>query len=160
MEVLSVEERSQHLPFDGDLAVDERSADDLDKPAFGLDDLALEAELVARHHGPPELHVIDLAEKNEFLFGLGDGIKKQYAARLGHAFDDQHAGHDPDRGKMTLKEFFVVADVLERDDRFPLLEREHPVDEEKRVAMGKKIQDVFDVIQGDARYFVVAFDAS
>ena len=67
------------------------------------------------------------------------------AGRLRHAFDQQHAGHDRMVGKMTLELRLVEGHVLDADAGFVAADVDDPVDQQKRIAMRQRFQELQDV---------------
>src|SRR6185437_5738185 len=63
----------------------------------------MDAELIARYHGPAELGPLDRHEIDHLAGRLGaEGLDHQHRRRLRHAFDDEHAGHDRMARKVSL----------------------------------------------------------
>src|SRR2546430_13601386 len=62
-------------------------------PISELDHFELEADLVPRHHGPAELHVVERHEIDDFVRDVLslEMAHQQHAADLGHRFDDQRS---------------------------------------------------------------------
>src|SRR5262249_45085394 len=64
---------------------------------------------------------------------------------LGHGLDDQDTGHDGESRKMPAEEGLVDANVLERHDLLLALNLQHPVDQQKRIAVRKNSLDLINV---------------
>ncbi len=58
--------------------------------------------------------------------------QQQDPTRLGDRFHHQHTRHDGIVRKMTLEEWFIDGNVLDRHDAPPGADLEHAVDQEKR----------------------------
>ena len=67
------------------------------------------------------------------------------AAGLRHCLNDQDTRHDGVAGKMTLEKWLIDGDILDRNKALGRLKFDDPVDEQKRVTVGKKFQDLLDV---------------
>ena len=63
-------------------------------------------------------------------------------------FDHQNARHYRRAGKVTLKIFFVDADLFDADDAFARHEFDDAIDEEERIAMRQKFLNAFSVENG------------
>ena len=72
-------------------------------------------------------------------------LEAEDARGLGHGFEKQHAGKHRIAGKMPVEEGLVNAQILVRDNGFAGRQFQHPVDEQKRVAMGKVFADTFNI---------------
>ena len=77
----------------------------LPMPARDADRVDLEAQLVARHHLPPEARVVDAGEEEQRV-AAGAGARRlvgEDRRRLRQRLDDQHAGHHREAGKCPWK---------------------------------------------------------
>src|SRR4051812_33693843 len=67
------------------------------------------------------------------------------AACLRHSLHHQHAGHDGISREMSLKKRLIDGHIFQRDKTLLRLELRDPVDQQKRVAVRKKLQDLLDI---------------
>ena len=76
----------------------------------------LEPQAIARHDLAAELRVVDAAQRHargpRALAALEDQHRRDLRQRLDH----QHGGHERHAREVSLEEFFVDGDVLERDE--------------------------------------------
>src|SRR5262245_26642960 len=140
--LLPVLDAESQFRFRNNLSIHRRHAvdDAARRDRFG--DGHLDAKLVARHDRLQEPG-FRRSEKEDAAFvepllRVFVALSKQQDRRLRHALDDQGAGHHGHAGKVAKEEYLVSADVLHRNDRFPLFEREHPIEHQKREFLGKK----------------------
>src|SRR6185437_8639254 len=129
----------------GHLAVDVCLAFDAPGPGAEREHVDLNAELVAWGYGLAELGALDPGEDDKFLMTIGQLVRHDDAARLGHGLDHQHTRHDGMTGKMSLEERLVDGDVFDGDAALAGLEFNDAVNQEKRVAVREKTQDFLDV---------------
>src|SRR5713101_5220489 len=105
-----------------------------------------QAQLLSRHHRPPEPRVIHGHKIKQLLLPVRHLLQEQHASGLRQRLDDQDRGHDRLAGKMPLKIPFVDADVLDPHDplsRLHLDDRVHhqegrPVRQDLLYAVGVK----------------------
>src|SRR3954451_8161054 len=102
---------------------------------------AFEPQLIAGYDRPAKAGLVDAAEEEELLLAIGHVAQAEDGRALRHRFDDQHAGHDRISGKVSLKELLVRRDVLQADDSLSVLDLEHAIDEQHRVAMRQQFHD-------------------
>src|SRR5690606_499458 len=101
------------------------------------DEFGLEDQLITGHYRTLETdvvrtdEVIQVAVAWQFFLAL----ETEYASGLRHRFDDEHAGHDRLLREMSLKEFFVDADVLVGLDPLAKLDLHHSVDQQEGVTL-------------------------
>src|SRR6056297_2198980 len=109
----------------------------------------VEMELIAGYHGAVEARLVDLDQVEKLLRAAGLFARKvrQTTGSLGHRLQDQHAGHDWMPREMALKEMFVDRHVLDRMNPGRVFHRpiQHPIDQQERVTVRQKAEDVFDV---------------
>ncbi len=105
----------------------------------------LDAQLVAGRHRAAELGPLDAGEDHQLLVAVGNLGHHDDAAGLGHGLHHQHAGHDGIAGKVALEKRLVDGHILDGHQALGGLELDDPVDQQKRVAVGKKTQDLLDV---------------
>ena len=63
----------------------------------------------------------------------------------GHRLDNHDTGENGITGKMALEHGLIEADVLVGDDRFAGVNRNDPINQQKRVAVGKYPLDQLDI---------------
>jgi len=151
------QERGHEISLDDDLALDQSSAMKLQKFALELDKMSLKPELIAGDNGLSKPRVFDFGQKHEFGLGIRDGMIDKDAAGLSDGFDDEHAWHDPHFREMSLEKRLIVGDIFQGDDRLSRLHAQNAVDEKKGIAVGKNLQDPFDVDQGTVPLFAGGF---
>mmetsp|Transcript_6839 Transcript_6839/g.27957 ORF Transcript_6839/g.27957 Transcript_6839/m.27957 type:complete len:227 (+) Transcript_6839:153-833(+) len=118
------------------------------KPLVHLGQVHAHHELVARDDGPPELHAVDPREEKLLLrpaFARRLGVEHDQAADLRHGLHHEHAGHDGALREVAGEEVVVDGDVLQADGVLALLNLEHAIDEQERVAVGEQLHDGVDV---------------
>jgi hypothetical protein len=116
-----------------DLILDKRSRLRLRQPPTHRAEPHLEAQLVAGDDLLPELGVIDAAQRTPRRWRRLVPLEQENTGHLEERFDQQHAGHDRQARKVTLEEFFVDGDVLDRDEPNARLVLHDRVDEEARI---------------------------
>src|SRR5690606_5609301 len=128
----------------GLFTVDAGDADVLRHVADAPLQLDLELEAVARHHHPAELGVVDL-DQVEGLAVVHAGVARELgeqAAGLRERLHHQHARHHRAAREVACEERLVVADVLVGQHAPVLLELDHAVDQQERVAVRQQALDL------------------
>src|SRR6056297_101957 len=109
----------------------------------------VEMELIAGYHGAVEARLVDLDQVEKLLRPAGLFARKvrQTTGSLGHGFQDQHARHHRVARKMALEKMLVDGHVLDRVDLGRIFHRpvDHPVDQQERIPVRQKAEDVLDV---------------
>src|SRR5690606_16613456 len=154
---LDLAQRAHQLGLGGDLAIDRGLARVLPDRPRNAHDLDLEPELVAGHDGPLEAGAVDAHEvvDGARVGHAAHGLERQDPRSLRQRFDLQHARHHRQVGKVAGEERFVDRHVLDRDDALALLELDHPVDEQHRVAVRQVFEDRADVEGGHSSFLSV-----
>ena len=118
---------SYHLVADFRVALHLGSSQSGDgAPAFDYD---FQSQLVARTHRPSELRALDAGEDHDLVVAILDFVQQKRPAGLRDGFDDQHAGHDRQTGKVSGEEWLVDRDIFHRDDALFPLQLQHAVDQ-------------------------------
>ena len=99
--------------------------------AAPVEDVDLDAELVAGDDGLAEAGVVDAGEDHELGVAVGDFGEQERAAGLGDGLDHEDAGHDGEVGEVAGELGLVDGDVLDGDDALLALDLEDAVDEEE-----------------------------
>jgi hypothetical protein len=68
-----------------------------------------------------------------------------------HALDEEHARHHRIAGEVSLEVWLVDGHVLDADGRAIAVHVDDPVDQEKRITMRQKLQDVGDFRRPELR---------
>src|SRR5690606_26075206 len=138
--------RAEDLRAGDLLAVDARHAFEQGHVADHALELHAQLQAIARHDHAAELRVVDLDQIEHLAGGVGDLRELgQQAAGLRQRLDHQHAGHHRLARKMALEERLVGGHVLEAADVRPMLELDHPVHQQERIAVGQEVLDGDDV---------------
>ena len=107
----------------------------------------LEFELIARHDRPLESRLIETHQviRTTLAHQPFDRATGQQSRRLGHRLDDENPRHDGNGWEVSGKEGFVVGHVLHRKQSLAWLHLKHPVNQQKRIAMGQVFLDFLDI---------------
>jgi len=103
---------------------------------------------IAGNHGASKARFLDAGKQHELLITIFDFPQRQDRTALGERFNHQNAWHNRRPGKVTLKIFFVNADLLDADDALSWDEFDDPIDEQKRVAVREEFFYSFRVENG------------
>ena len=137
-------QRQQQLGFDDGLAVDFghgrglARADRVMAPS-----VTIELQLIAGNDVLAELRAVDATQLDAHARSTAAGrVEQQQRRRLGQRLDHEDGRHQRLARKMTLEEFFVDGDVLERHQPLPRLVLGDGVDEERGKAVGEAFENV------------------
>src|ERR1700676_3488768 len=101
---------------------------------------------IAGHHRLAEFALVDGEKINRArLVGAFDRLDADHAGGLRHGLDHHHAGIDRAVGKVTEKRGLVVGDVLDADARVIGADIEHPIDQQHRIAVRQRLEDLIDI---------------
>src|SRR5262245_14905916 len=129
-----------HLPVDLGVAVEppHRLAP-ADQPQMVLDG-------VTGDHGLAKFALVDSEEIHRAgFFGVGIRADADHACGLRHGLDHHDARIDRTIGKVPEKAGLVEGDVLDADTAVIGPDVDHPVDQQHRITMRQRLQDVLDV---------------
>ena len=136
------QKRHQELGFGGNLIADVRLRIGASQARPAGTDRHLEAKTVTRYHGKAELGVVDTAQVGPpRRRALGTHLSEKDGRDLGQGLNHEHARHERRSGKMSLEEFLVDGDVLDRNDPASGLVLEHRVNERRGVAIAEAFED-------------------
>ena len=80
---------------------------------------------------------LSMPEKNRSFVFFGFERKHTDSPSLGHSFNDQDTRHDRKSGKVALKKGFINGDIFYAHDVLSGIEFKDPVNQNKRITMGK-----------------------
>src|SRR5271157_2865870 len=106
----------------------------------------LDSKLIARQHWAAELSVFDAGKIDELSVLVRQVTVDHYTRHLGHAFNDQHPGHDRRAREMALEKRLIDGDVLEPDNAFVALDFQYAVNQQKGITMWKKAHDIHNAV--------------
>jgi methylaspartate ammonia-lyase len=140
---------AHQLGLDGQLAVHGGARRVLVDGALLARDRRLEDQLVARLHHALEARAVDAGEvvQARAVRLLAFRRERQQRRGLGQRLQHQHARHHRTVREVPVEERLVDRDVLQRLDAHVLLELEHAVDEQERIAVRQLLDDLVDVHQ-------------
>ena len=101
-----------------------------------------EPQPIAGDDLPPELRVVHAAQPHALVPGR---VRQQEGCDLRQRLDHQHPGHERRAGEVSLEEFFVDRDVLDRDEPASGLVFRHRVNERRRIAVAEPLQGGADI---------------
>src|SRR6478735_8639610 len=138
--------RAHQVGLAGDLVADAGPGGELVDAGAGAVEGDLQRQLVARFHRPLEARVVDADEIDDrVLVEAGaDRRKRQQRGRLRQRLEHQHARHHRAVREVADEVRLVDGDVLQRLDGLGV-HRQHPVDQQDRVAVRQLLQDLMDV---------------
>ena len=102
-----------------------------------MDEAHLEPELVAGHHRPPELRVVEAHDADLERAGVGRRLQQEDAGGLGERLEDEDARHDGLAREVAGEEVLGAGDVLEGDEPPRAVVLDDAVDEHERVLGGQ-----------------------
>jgi hypothetical protein len=103
---------------------------------------------VTGNNGAAKPSFFDSGEQDQLLIAVINLTQRENSAALSHRLNHQNAWHYRCTGEMTLKIFFVEADLFDADDSFAWHEFDDAIDEEERIAMRQKFLNAFSVENG------------
>ena len=120
---------------------------------FAPGHLHLDAELMARQHGPAKLGLLNGGEQHQLVRTIRDAFQNQHACHLRHSFYNENAGHHGKIRKMSYKKGLIYRDILDADDAL-LFQLDDRVHEQHRITMGKNLADRLYVKDGHAKWLL------
>ncbi len=108
-----------------------------DEVAAPVHQAHLEPQLVAGHHRPPELRVVEADDADLERAGVGRRLQQEDAGGLGERLEDEDTRHDGLPREVAGKEVLGAGDVLERDEPPRAVVLDDAVDEHERVLGGQ-----------------------
>jgi len=107
--------------------------------------LHVKLNTVTRNHGLAEFRIIDRHEVNELGTLDEAAAHAKRARRLGHTFNQKHAGHHRHLREVTLKLRLIECDILDANAAIITITFNDAIDQQEWIAMWQGLQQFEDV---------------